>query len=266
VLQSGEVTPVGGRRVEKVDVRILAATHRDLEKEVRDGRFREDLLYRLRVVPIHIPPLRERPEDLRALAEHFVERYSEELSAGRHVLAEGTLERLRAYDWPGNVRELSNVIERSVITSTEGTLRLAARLSGGGQPSPASTNDHRGTLHQVEKAHIEQVLKETSRPGRCILYACAMDEETVEELKGHFGIVAEDLRSEVRAVAEGQALAAQRLDSGLAHLEGRMDRGFGELQSMIRLSYTEIDRRFSELEGEVSDLRSRVERLETREA
>ena len=91
VLQSGEVTPVGGRRAERVDVRILAATHRDLDAEVRSGRFREDLLYRLRVVPIALPPLRERPEDIPTLAEHFVARYAEELGTGPRWLADATL-------------------------------------------------------------------------------------------------------------------------------------------------------------------------------
>ena len=93
-------------------------------------------------------------------------------------------------------------------------------------------------------------------------YHVDMDRDTVEEIKRHFGVVAEDLRSEVRAVAEGQALLTERIDSRFGQLETRVDRGFQELQSMIRLSYTEIDRRFGDLESEVRDLRSRVERLE----
>jgi two-component system nitrogen regulation response regulator GlnG len=117
VLQSGEVTPVGGKRTERVDVRVIAATHRDLETEVRAGRFREDLLYRLRVVPIEIPPLRERREDIPTLAEHFVQRYARELATGPKYLADATLHRLEQHDWPGNVRELENAIKRALALS-----------------------------------------------------------------------------------------------------------------------------------------------------
>src|SRR5690606_15087222 len=115
VLQSGEVTSVGGKRAEKVDVRIVAATHRDLDAMVREGRFREDLLYRLRVVPIAIPPLRERPEDIPVLAEHFVARYAAELGTEARWLSEDTIDHLCSYDWPGNVRELENAIKRALV-------------------------------------------------------------------------------------------------------------------------------------------------------
>jgi two-component system nitrogen regulation response regulator GlnG len=115
VLQSGEVTSVGGRRPEHVDVRIIAATHRDLDTEVKAGKFREDLLYRLRVVPIHLPPLRERPEDIPTLAEHFAARYSEEIGTGPRFLPEATLRHLSTYSWPGNVRELENAIKRALV-------------------------------------------------------------------------------------------------------------------------------------------------------
>jgi len=118
VLQSGELTPVGGRRTEHVDVRILAATHRDLDAEVREGRFREDLLYRLRVVPIELPPLRERPEDIPILAEHFVARYADELGTGPRWLADETNRHLSAYTWPGNVRELENAVKRALVLSS----------------------------------------------------------------------------------------------------------------------------------------------------
>ena len=106
VLQSGEVTSVGGRFSEQVDVRVVAATHRDLDLEVQAGRFREDLLYRLRVVPIHLPPLRERAEDIPVLAAHFVERYAGEYADAPIVLTEEALHRLMDHLWPGNVREL----------------------------------------------------------------------------------------------------------------------------------------------------------------
>jgi two-component system nitrogen regulation response regulator GlnG len=122
VLQNGEVTPVGGRDIVHVDVRIIAATHRDLDEEVKKGNFREDLLYRLRVVPIHMPALRERPEDIGLLARTFVTRYAEELSEGPMDLAETTLARLEQHDWPGNVRELENAIKRALVLHTGGVL------------------------------------------------------------------------------------------------------------------------------------------------
>jgi len=122
VLQSQEVTPVGGRRAERVDTRILAATHRDPDEEVREGRFREDLLYRLRVVPIALPTLRERGEDIRVLAEHFVGRYAPELAEGPRGLAEQTFERLTRHDWPGNVRELENAVKRALVLSAGSVL------------------------------------------------------------------------------------------------------------------------------------------------
>jgi two-component system nitrogen regulation response regulator GlnG len=122
VLQSGEVTPVGGRDVEIVDVRIIAATHRDLDARVREGTFREDLLYRLRVVPISVPPLRERVEDVRTLAVYFVDRYAQELAERPVSLPERTIERLEKHDWPGNVRELENAIKRALVLSTNDVL------------------------------------------------------------------------------------------------------------------------------------------------
>ncbi len=122
VLQSGEVTPVGGRDGEFVDVRIVAATHRDLDERVRQGEFREDLLYRLRVVPMLIPALRDRPEDIRTLALHFVDRYARELAEGPMTLPTTTIERLEEHDWPGNVRELENAIKRALVLSTHNFL------------------------------------------------------------------------------------------------------------------------------------------------
>ncbi len=122
VLQSGEVTPVGGRDTEIVDVRIIAATHHDLDEDVRQGQFREDLLYRLRVVPMSIPPLRDRVEDIRTLAIHFVERYARELAEAPVSLPEQSIERLEAHSWPGNVRELENAIKRALVLSTNDVL------------------------------------------------------------------------------------------------------------------------------------------------
>jgi two-component system response regulator HydG len=111
-----------------VDVRVIAASNRDLAAEVRAGRFREDLYYRLNVVPIRIPPLRERPEDIALLVDHFVRNESAKLGRTVQAVADDTLAALRAHTWPGNVRELRNVIERAVLMSTGDLLRLPGPL------------------------------------------------------------------------------------------------------------------------------------------
>ncbi len=118
VLQNREVTPVGSTRTQPVDIRILAATHQDLDRAVEQGTFREDLLYRLRVMPLHIPPLREHAEDVQVLAEYFISQYGAELADGPRFLSQSASDFLTAYDWPGNVRELENSIKRALVIST----------------------------------------------------------------------------------------------------------------------------------------------------
>lgn len=117
VLQEGEIERVGGSTPVKVDVRVLAATNRDLLHEVAQGHFREDLYYRLNVINIHMPPLRERPEDIPLLVEHFLNKYRYRNGAPPTRISEEALERLQNYDWPGNVRQLENEIERAVVMS-----------------------------------------------------------------------------------------------------------------------------------------------------
>ncbi len=124
VLQEGEVERVGETRTRKVDVRIIAATNRDLAKEVAAGRFRQDLYYRLSVFPIEIPPLRERPEDIAPLAEHFVRQAARRMNRPAPRMTRAAMGELVAHDWPGNVRELQNAVERAVILSQGGPLRF----------------------------------------------------------------------------------------------------------------------------------------------
>jgi len=124
VLQEGEFAPVGSSRNQRVDVRVIAATNRDLSKAVQQGNFRTDLYYRLSVFPISIPPLRERGDDIDLLANHFAENYASRMSKQIAPLGHDLLKRLKNYDWPGNVRELQNVIERGVITAHYGYLNL----------------------------------------------------------------------------------------------------------------------------------------------
>jgi two-component system nitrogen regulation response regulator GlnG len=158
VLQSGEVTSVGGKRAERVDVRIVAATHRDLDAAVREGRFREDLLYRLRVVPIHIPPLRERPDDLPVLAEHFLAHYAVELGSAARFLSEAALDHLAAHDWPGNVRELENAIKRALVLTSHEVLTpddFAFLTQREVEPEASS-----GSLEEMVRAEAQEALEE----------------------------------------------------------------------------------------------------------
>jgi len=133
VLQEGEFEPVGGSRTRKVDVRVVAATHRNLREEAEKGRFREDLYYRLNVFPVHVPPLRERGEDIGLLASVFAERHARKLGRAIAPLTPDCVRRLQAYRWPGNVRELENVIERAVIVAQDGRLDLDRALEGTAQ-------------------------------------------------------------------------------------------------------------------------------------
>jgi PAS domain S-box-containing protein len=128
VLQEGEFEPVGSSHTKKVNVRVLAATNRDLQKEALAGTFREDLYYRLNVFPIHLPPLRERGEDVVLLANTFVQHFAQRMGRTVAPLSPDALRRLTAYHWPGNVRELQNVIERAVITAQHGQLNLDRAL------------------------------------------------------------------------------------------------------------------------------------------
>ncbi len=119
VIQEREFTPVGGTKIKKVDVRIIAATNKDLPEKIKDGSFREDLFYRLNIVPLPLPPLRERRDDIPLLAQHFLEKYSRELGRKPKTLSPAAVEVLMRYSWPGNVRELENTVERVTVMTEE---------------------------------------------------------------------------------------------------------------------------------------------------
>ena len=179
VLQEHEFERVGGHQTIKVDVRVIAATNRDLAREVAEGRFREDLYYRLNVFPLHMPALRDRPEDLALLVHFFVQRYASKIGRKITRIAKDTMNRLAEYPWPGNVRELENVIERAVILSEGPELELGPELlpaaatrahqpghDGQAVPQPeagnAARDDGPAALSEVERAHILATLKRTS--------------------------------------------------------------------------------------------------------
>ena len=157
VLQDGEFERLGSSRTIKVNVRVIAATNRDLDAEVRKGRFREGLFYRLNVFPITVPPLRDRIEDIPLLAEFFVEKASKRLCKSIKVVPTSVMNTLKNYPWPGNVRELENVIERAVISSSGLKLRLVDELKPPQKDLPTPLK----TMEAVEYDHILQVLELT---------------------------------------------------------------------------------------------------------
>jgi two-component system nitrogen regulation response regulator NtrX len=148
VLQDGEVTRIGGAKRVQVDVRVLAATNKDLPEEIAAGRFREDLFYRLNVVPLHVPPLHERREDIPLLAQHFVDQLSRREGAPARTLDAGAIDALAQMEWPGNVRELRNAIERLLILSSGMRVTAAdvSRLTGARPADGASL----GSLLDIE--------------------------------------------------------------------------------------------------------------------
>jgi len=159
VIQDGEFERLGSSRTIKVDVRVIAATNRDLEAAVRRGRFRDDLFYRLNVFPITVPPLRDRTEDVPLLVEFFVDKVSKRMRKSIELIPEAVMQKLQNYPWPGNVRELENVIERAVINSSGPKLRLADDLAG---PVHKEIPTHLKSLSEIETDHIIRVLEETN--------------------------------------------------------------------------------------------------------
>jgi len=158
VLQEREIEPLGSERTERIDVRVIAATNRDLRQMVADGKFQEDLFYRLNVIPIEIPPLRERRDDIPALVEHFVRKHAQRTGRRIERLDESVLAALQQYDWPGNVRELENTIERAVVLTT-GPVVNARAVSVMSASTPQTTGLPSLKLRQ----NIEWVERETIR-------------------------------------------------------------------------------------------------------
>jgi formate hydrogenlyase transcriptional activator len=158
VLQEQEFERLGSNRTHQVDVRLIAATHRDLPAMVRQGTFREDLYYRLQVFPIHVPPLRQRTEDIPRLVRHFTALYAQRMNKGISVIPPETMDTLVRYQWPGNARELQNFIERAVILSPHSILRAPAselEQFHGAKETIVPMNG----LAEVERDHILRALK-----------------------------------------------------------------------------------------------------------
>ncbi len=176
VLQEKEVDRLGGKAPKKVDVRVIAATNRDLRKLVDEGEFREDLYYRLAVIPIKLPPLRERKEEIIPLAEHFLKKYSQEYKREISGFTEDALRELEEYHWPGNVRELENVVERAVILCegdviTKEDLFIEQRK----ERKPKSFED--ASVDELEKMLLERVLEEAGGDPKKAALILGMDPE-----------------------------------------------------------------------------------------
>jgi two-component system nitrogen regulation response regulator NtrX len=173
VLQEQTFERVGGTETIRVDVRVIAASNKSLEDEIRKGSFREDLFYRLNVIPFEVPPLRERSEDVPLLVEHFLRLFSEEYNKKKKQLSAEAMELFRKYPWPGNVRELRNVVERVVIMVPQDTIRqfdVAPSLRGrpgiAGEDSSESLLESDGTLREArerfEREYIQRRLKDVN--------------------------------------------------------------------------------------------------------
>ena len=174
VLQEQEFEAVGSSKTQQVDVRIIAATNRDLPAEVKSGRFRSDLYFRLNVFPLEAPPLRQRNGDIHELAEHFLKQFARKHQKSISKISTACMARLQSYDWPGNVRELQNVIERAVVVCDRDELDVPWRFdttkvdemeprSQSGEESGAPSSANRSlALHEIERQHIITILKQTN--------------------------------------------------------------------------------------------------------
>jgi two-component system, NtrC family, response regulator PilR len=167
VLQEGKVRPIGSNEEIDVDVRVITATNKDVEKAIASGEFREDLFYRLNVIPIHLPPLRERRDDIPLLAGAFLERFRKAMNKSIEGIEPAAMQKLEAYDWPGNVRELENTIERAVALETEALISLAVlpekvlQQGNGAHPVRASENGHPAIPESG--LDLEKIIEDTER-------------------------------------------------------------------------------------------------------
>jgi two-component system response regulator HydG len=160
LLEEGTYERVGGETSESADVRLIAATDSDLEHNVADGTFRSDLYYRLNVIPIHMPPLREHTDDLAPLIRHFLDRYADRHGRPVHTFCPSVLDRMIAYRWPGNVRELENVVERTVILCRSGKITVDDLPDALHGTARSGLGAGRGTLEEIEAARIVEALRE----------------------------------------------------------------------------------------------------------
>jgi two-component system response regulator HydG len=191
VIQEREISKVGSLERIRVDVRVISATNRDLAKEIQEGRFREDLFYRLNVVPIHLPPLRERREDVPILASYFLGQLSKNRQQKSPRISDEAMRFLEQHDWPGNVRELRNTIERAMVTCADDVIGLdnlsasgsSLEAAAGGRASP-----ERGALAESEKREIVRVLKRFKGHKQKAAEFLGINRKTLREKIRRYGI------------------------------------------------------------------------------
>jgi transcriptional regulator with GAF, ATPase, and Fis domain len=166
VLQEREFTPVGGTKAKKVDIRLIAATNKDLERMIKEETFREDLYYRLNIVPIYLPTLKERQEDIPLLSVHFLKKYAEEMGKTVKGFTSEAMEKLMKYPWPGNVRELENVIERTVVMTEDEMVRVEHLILPGQQEKevweehvPMTSEELKELKKQAREKAVEEIEK-----------------------------------------------------------------------------------------------------------
>jgi two-component system response regulator FlrC len=190
VLQEREVERVGGRRPIPLQVRVIATTNRDLPEEVRKGRFREDLYYRLHVIPIRLPPLRDRPADVLPLARHFLGESCRSLGRPALRFSAGAEKTLQAYPWPGNVRELQNAVERSAVLCRGGEVEPGHLLLGQAPLKPEGSSLAAGTLEEMEKQFILSAFERHGRNKKATARALGVNIKTLRARLRSYGVVA----------------------------------------------------------------------------
>ena len=191
VLQEHEIKRVGGTETNKIDVRIVAATNKNLEEMVSEKKFREDLFYRLNVVSLHLPPLRDRGEDIPLLADHFLRKYAAENKKAVSRISQEALDHLLLYRWPGNVRELENVIERAVTLSHSSIILsedLPRRLRVEPVEPPTPFLPSRIPLSELEKLYIQKVLEETGGNKKKAADVLGIDRRTLYRMAARYGL------------------------------------------------------------------------------
>ncbi len=195
VLQDKQIRPVGGNSMKTVDVRIIAATHRDLKIMVKDGKFREDLFYRLNVVPLRVPPLRERTEDIPLLVESFIKKFALRNESKVRSVAPEAMSLLMAHPWPGNVRELENVIERAIVLSPGEIIEKKVILGSAleeAQQNIEQLHADRPTLDKLEERYIKMVMSEVNNKKDDAAQILGISRRTLYRKERIYGMVSDD--------------------------------------------------------------------------